>query len=113
MSTASEPFDLEKLKELYGDETVKELIEMSLTEARGLIDDLDKGIHDRNGKVVAAAAHQLKGLALTMTIHSLNTLSQAIEQETQRENWEGVAGKQVELKQAFSVFEQYVESINL
>jgi HPt (histidine-containing phosphotransfer) domain-containing protein len=113
MNTGSEPFNLAKLKELYGDDTVKELIEMSLDEARGLIADLDKGISERNSKVVAAAAHQLKGLALTMTIHSLNTISLAIEGEAHREDWERVAGKQVELKQAFNEFEQYVGSITL
>lgn len=85
---------------------------MSIGEARGLIDDLDRGIQERNSKIVAAAAHQLKGLASTMTIEEMNNISMHIEGDARQENWDGIVGRQDALKKAFTEFEQYVGIIN-
>lgn len=113
MSTGPQPFDFPKLVELYGDETVRELLAMSVGEARGLIEDLDRGIQERDSKIVGAAAHQLKGLASTMFIHDLSTISLSIEGDMRQENWDSIIGRQAQLKQAFIEFEQYVDTINL
>lgn len=113
MSTGEEPLNLAKLRELYGDETVKELLSMSVSEARELVGDVERGIQEKSSKVVVAAAHQLKGLAVTMTIHSLHRVSMQIEGDAHAENWDNVVGRQNQLKQAFSEFEAYVETLNL
>jgi HPt (histidine-containing phosphotransfer) domain-containing protein len=113
MSTGEEPLNLARLRELYGDETVKELLSMSVGEARGLVDDVERGIQDKNLKVVAAAAHQLKGLAVTMTIHDLHNISMQIEGDAHAENWDNITGKQNQLRRAFNEFEAYVGTINL
>jgi HPt (histidine-containing phosphotransfer) domain-containing protein len=110
-SGGTTPLDLDGLKKLYGDDTVKELLQMSVDEARGLLDQLDDGIKGKDSKSVAAAAHQLKGLASTMTIEQMATLSFDVENQAKQEQWDAVADTACNLKSLFQSFENFVTDV--
>ncbi len=106
-----EPLDLNSLNKLYGYETVKELLSMSLDEARGLLKDVDEGIVAGESKAVMAAAHQLKGLAATMTIHGMAQLCATLEKEASRYEWDEARKTRAALDQSFACVEKYIKQI--
>lgn len=81
--------NIEELKNLYGKESAMELLEMSLGEARSLIDSLKKSIPEMDFAQVGADAHQLKGMAATMTMMRLSELSYKLEQCAKNKSCEG------------------------
>lgn len=110
-SDATPPFDLSGLNELYGRETVAELLEMSVKEARDLLCQIDTAITERDGRAVMAAAHQLKGLASTMTINDLAQISLELETSARQEQWDTVGGIQERLQAEFRVVADYILSV--
>lgn len=81
--------NIEELKTLYGEDSAKELLEMSLSEARTLIDSLKKSVPQMDAAAVGADAHQLKGMAATMTMVRLSELSYKLEQCAKTKIWDG------------------------
>jgi HPt (histidine-containing phosphotransfer) domain-containing protein len=105
---ASPPVDVATLNRLYGEETVKELLEMSVKEARDLVGQITDAVGTRDSKAITAAAHQLKGLASTMTIGDLATVSYEIEQAARQEQWDAIKEKQKSLQKIFDDIDQFV-----
>lgn len=105
------PFDLQALYDMYGQDTVVELLQMSVDEARGLLEQINHGVEQRDSKVVMAAAHQLKGLASTMTINELAKLSFELESSARQEAWESIPDTTVRLANEFEHVAQYVSSV--
>ena len=107
----SAPFDLKGLNEMYGKETVAELLAMSVDEARGLIAEIGRGISERNSRMVMEAAHQLKGLASTMTINDLANMSLQLETAARQNKWDGVSEMKAGLEKEFEHVAGYIQSI--
>lgn len=105
------PFDLQALYDMYGQETVSELLQMSVDEARGLLDQINQGIKERDSKIVMAAAHQLKGLASTMTINELAKLSFELESSARQEAWDSIPTTSDKLENEFEHVAQYVSAV--
>jgi HPt (histidine-containing phosphotransfer) domain-containing protein len=84
------PFDIQGLYDMYGKDTVAELLQMSVDEARGLMEQIGEGAKEKDSKIVMAAAHQLKGLASTMTINELARLSFELETSARQEGWDTI-----------------------
>lgn len=108
---SSAPFDIDALYEMYGKETVAELLQMSVDEARGLLDQINSAIQDRDSKIVLAAAHQLKGLASTMTINELARLSFELESSAKQDSWETISGTKDRLESEFTHVAEYVSEV--
>lgn len=106
-----EPFDIEGLNDMYGKDTVGELLQMSVDEARGLIDQIKEATGDRNSKVVMAAAHQLKGLASTMTINELAKLSFELEASARQEQWDSIPNVIQSLEHEFELVRKYISDL--
>lgn len=107
----SVPFDLAGLNELYGAETVGELLQMSVDEASGLLVQIHDGMTLRDSRVIMAAAHQLKGLASTMTINELARLSMELETAAKQEQWDSLSGIEVKLNAEFDAVAKYVSVV--
>ncbi len=110
-NSQSAPFDLDGLYEMYGRDTVQELLQMSVDEARGLLVQIGDGIIEHDSKSVMAAAHQLKGLASTMTINELARLSLELETAARQDEWESIPGTKIALEKEFSQVASYVSSV--
>jgi HPt (histidine-containing phosphotransfer) domain-containing protein len=110
-NSQSAPFDLNGLYEMYGKETVQELLQMSVDEARGLLVQIDEGISERDSKIVMAAAHQLKGLASTMTINELARLSLELETTARQEDWTTISQLKDKLAHEFDSVANYISSV--
>lgn len=108
---SGKPFDIEGLYEMYGKETVGELLQMSVDEARGLLDQIARGIQERDTKTVLAAAHQLKGLASTMTIDRLAKLSFELETSARHEQWESIPETTSKLESEYIQVANYVAEV--
>jgi HPt (histidine-containing phosphotransfer) domain-containing protein len=109
--TSDKPFDIDGLYEMYGKKDVAELLQMSVEEARGLLDQIGKGVEHKDSKVVLAAAHQLKGLASTMTINQLAKLSFELETRARQEQWETIPETKQQLETEFQHVAQYVAEV--
>jgi HPt (histidine-containing phosphotransfer) domain-containing protein len=110
-NSQSTPFDLNGLYEMYGKDTVQELLQMSVDEARGLLVQIQDGIAERDSKSVMAAAHQLKGLASTMTINELARLSTELEAAARQESWDSIPETKEKLEIEFAQVAKYVSSV--
>jgi HPt (histidine-containing phosphotransfer) domain-containing protein len=108
---SGKPFDIEGLYEMYGKETVAELLQMSVDEARGLLDQIARGIEEHDTKSVMAAAHQLKGLASTMTINDLAKLSLELETNARQEQWETIPQSLSKLESEYTHVASYVAEV--
>ena len=109
--TSENPFNLPELVALYGQETVHELLQMTLDEGSGLINDIAKGESAQDSNLVMASAHQLKGLALTMTMNTLSAVSLELETAARQENWPVIPETRVRLEQEFKRVSEHVRSV--
>jgi HPt (histidine-containing phosphotransfer) domain-containing protein len=109
--TPDKPFDIDGLYEMYGKADVAELLQMSVEEARGLLDQIGRAVADRDTKVVMTAAHQLKGLASTMTINQMAKLSFELETRARQEQWDAIPETKQELENEFQHVAQYVAEV--
>ncbi len=105
------PFDIQGLYDMYGQDTVAELLQMSVDESRGLLDQMIEGTRDRDSKIVMAAAHQLKGLASTMTINELAKLSFELESSARQEQWESIPDTLTRLESEYQRTAKYVSEV--
>jgi HPt (histidine-containing phosphotransfer) domain-containing protein len=105
------PVDLRALHELYGRETTLELLTMSVKEARELLAIIWTGIPQCQEREVADAAHQLKGLSLTMTMADMSDLSLELEKNARQGNWEEAAALHARLVTCFAALESYVRTL--
>ena len=107
----SELINVEELKSLYGDDSVKELLEMALKEGRSLIDSLKVAVPNRNASVVAADAHQLKGMSATMTMNPVSELAYKLEMAGKSESWEGTDEVLQKVEAMFKELEDYLQKV--
>jgi HPt (histidine-containing phosphotransfer) domain-containing protein len=104
----SDLINLDELKSLYGEDSVRELLEMSLNEARELIARLKISVPARNAASVSADAHQLKGMSATMTIKRMSEFSYKLEQCGKTKNWDDSDSLLASIVSTFTELEQYL-----
>ena len=102
----SDFINLDELKSLYGAESAKELLEMSLREGRTLIASIKKSLPARNVDAVGADAHQLKGMSATMTMKHLSELSYKLELSAREQTWTDCESLLAQLEAGFGELEQ-------
>jgi HPt (histidine-containing phosphotransfer) domain-containing protein len=105
------PFNLKELFDLYGEDTTFELLQMSVDEATGLLQQIRQGIDGRDGKMVMAGAHQLKGLASTMTINALAKISLELETAAREEKWDKIPDAEQRLKTEFAAVAAHIATL--
>lgn len=108
---ASDLINLDELKSLYGEESTRELLEMSMSEGRGLITALRKSVPARNADSVSADAHQLKGMSATMTMSKVAELSYKLELHSKSQTWQECDSLIESIDSCFSEVEQYLKSV--
>jgi HPt (histidine-containing phosphotransfer) domain-containing protein len=107
----NQPFNLQELNDLYGQDTVLELLQMSVDEGIGLLQQIRGGIETRDSKNVMAGAHQLKGLASTMTINGLAKVSLELETAARQEDWPAMPALEDRLKSEFEAVARYIATL--
>ena len=105
------PLDLQGLYALYGQETTQELLVMCVKEARDLMAQLVADLDKHDSKSLSANAHQLKGLAATMTLDELARLSKDLELAASQEDWAVIGELQCQLNDKFEGFCAYVSRV--
>lgn len=93
--------DIPALVETYGAEAVKELLEMSLDECSHLLKDLQSDIEAEQGKRTKDDAHQLKGLAATMTMSGIAELALALENCAKEGRWQDAGNTFAEIRELY------------
>jgi HPt (histidine-containing phosphotransfer) domain-containing protein len=111
ISMDSDLINLNELKSLYGDDSAKELLEMSLHEGQDLITALKKSIPARDTASVAADAHQLKGMTATMTMTRLSELAYKLELSAKSQTWEECDSLVVMIDACFSELAQFLSKV--
>ncbi|MBX9568517.1 MAG: Hpt domain-containing protein [Candidatus Obscuribacterales bacterium] len=101
---------MDELKSLYGEDSVRELLELSLGEARTLISSLEIAVPAKNQQAVSADAHQLKGMAATMTIDRLAELSKELEFAAKDNIWDDSPRILSDISKTFIELEQYLKT---
>lgn len=107
---SNEIIRLDELKALYGEDSVRELLELSLGEARSLIANLEKNVPAKNQQAVNADAHQLKGMAATMTIDKLAELSKQLEFAAKDNVWDESPRLLEGISKCFAELEEYLKT---
>ncbi len=107
----SELINLDELRSLYGEDSVRELLEMSLKEGRTLIDSLKTAVPAKNAAVVAADAHQLKGMSATMTMNKLSAEAYKLEMVGKNNSFDGSDVMLANIVSMFADIEQLVTKV--
>jgi HPt (histidine-containing phosphotransfer) domain-containing protein len=106
----SDLINLNELKSLYGEDSARELLEMSLREGRGLLGALKKGVPARDMNSVGADAHQLKGMSATMTMTRLADLSYKLEMSAKSQTWQDCDSLLEKIEASFAELEQLLST---
>lgn len=106
----SDLINLDELRNLYGEDSVKELLDMSLKEARGLIDGLKDSIPKQDASVVGQDAHQLKGMSATMTMTRVADLSYKLEQCAKTGSWTESQSLLQNIESSFVELEEFLKN---
>lgn len=106
---ADAPLDIKALEDIYGSETVEELLEMSLKEAGELVERIAAGVSAKNTTVVAQDAHQLKGMCLTMTLNEMSDVSKSMELAAKSSDWSTIEKMLPLLKAQYQRFVEYLQ----
>lgn len=105
----SDPINLDELKTLYGEDSVRELLDMSLKEARGLINGLKDSVPRKDASAVGQDAHQLKGMSATMTMNRVADLSYKLEQCAKANSWAESQSLLQNIESSFVELEEYLK----
>ncbi len=107
----SELINIDELKNLYGEETVKELLDMSVSEGKGLIESLKSSVPARQADAVVADAHQLKGMSATMTMSRVAELAQKLERSAKAQNWDESETLLKDIEALFLQVEEFLRKV--
>ncbi|MBY0356376.1 MAG: Hpt domain-containing protein [Candidatus Obscuribacterales bacterium] len=107
---ADAPLDIKALEDIYGSETVEELLEMSLKEAGDLVERIAAGVSRKDATVVAQDAHQLKGMCLTMTLNEMSDASKSMELAAKSADWSTIEKLLPVLKAQYQLFVEYLRA---
>lgn len=105
------PINLDELKALYGEDSMKELLEMSVKEFRTLVDSLKKSVPGKDSAAVAADAHQLKGMSATMTMTKVAELAYKLETVAKSQNWENSADLLAGIESCLAEIEELIARV--
>jgi len=103
------PIDFENLKEIYGQDSLKEIFTMFLDEANELVARVDNGVKKRDKAVVATAAHQLKGVAAAVSALKLNKTSAELEVAVEGDHWEQATLLITGLQSEHNLLKKFIE----
>jgi|688.fasta_scaffold816640_1 HPt (histidine-containing phosphotransfer) domain-containing protein len=105
----SDLINLDELRNLYGEDSVRELLDMSLKEARGLIDGLRSSVPRHDASAVGQDAHQLKGMSATMTMTRVADLSYKLEQCAKNDAWDDSQSLLQNIESSFAELEEFLK----
>lgn len=103
------PLNVVKLKSLYGEQGLPELLHSFRLESEKLLNSIKHHISERNDKDLATDAHQLKGLCAVMTIEELEKLSQELERAAKQSSWEQAQEISTRLDGAFETVTNFIK----
>jgi len=97
------PVDLSRLQGIYkhDDRAVGELLEIYLSTTQTLIEQLGAAIAQRNGKLGARLAHEIKGASAYIAAQEMLRLARSIEAAIKKSEWEEVERHFDELEPIF------------
>lgn len=107
----SNQIDLEALKSMYGEDSVRELVEMSLGEAEKLVESLSQKIPQKDVDAVTRDAHQLKGMASTMTLTRIFEFSRDLEKAAKNQDWDNTAQLLSSIKECLADLEAFLRPV--
>lgn len=111
--TTSSQINLEALKSMYGEESVKELVDLSVDEATKLVDSLGRNIPQRDIDEVTRDAHQLKGMASTMTLSQIFEYSRDLEKAARDGKWDQTNNLLGEIRRCLAELQEFLKSVSL
>jgi PAS domain S-box-containing protein len=97
-----EALDLESLKSMYGEESLNEILTMFIDEANQLISQMQDSLSAKDGKQLAAASHQLKGVGSSVSAMKLSDLSAELERKAKNSEWVDAETTLVDLSKELS-----------
>jgi HPt (histidine-containing phosphotransfer) domain-containing protein len=96
---------------MYGEDSVRELVEMSLGEADKLVESLSENIPAKDIDGVTRDAHQLKGMASTMTLNRIFELSRDLEKAARSYEWDETVALLESIKEALLDLQEYLRPV--
>jgi signal transduction histidine kinase/DNA-binding response OmpR family regulator len=85
--SATSPIDFSALKEMYSEDGAVKLIELFLSSAYTLIDQMEQAMAKQDANEVKSIAHELKGSTVSLGIDKMATLSLDLENAARIEDW--------------------------
>ncbi|MBY0550579.1 MAG: Hpt domain-containing protein [Candidatus Obscuribacterales bacterium] len=106
--TSSSQINIEALKSMYGEESIRELVDLSMDEAGKLVDSLGRNIPLKDTDEVTRDAHQLKGMASTMTLSQIFEFSRELERHAKDGQWVETDNMLAEIKRCLVELQDYL-----
>jgi len=105
------PLEFAKLKEMYGEDSLCEILELFLKESRQLVGELRPAVNNRDSRSLAMIAHQLKGLSAVITASQMNNLSSDLERIAVRGSWPEAEAILSALEKATETVTKFVDTV--
>jgi len=103
--------DVDRLVEMYGAESIKEILDLFVRETNHLLGEVDHAVRRQDSRGLATVAHQLKGLCAVMSAGEMEKLSLDLEKAASGRSWDSASCTYRELQSAFGQVSSCIDTI--
>lgn len=106
----SAPLDMAELEEFYEPEQLTDMMEMFLNDTQDMLGKVQKHMDEKNSKLVAALAHEIKASCASIGAKNLARLCLYLEQTACRHDWIEAEETATSIEREFSSLRDYIQS---
>ncbi len=106
----SEPLDMAELEEFYEPDQLTDMMEMFLNDTQDMLSKVQKHMVEKNSKLVAALAHEIKASCASIGAKNLARLCLYLEQTACRHDWIEAEETATSIEREFSSLRDYIQS---
>ena len=106
----NEPLDMAELEEFYEPEQLTDMMEMFLNDTSDMLAKVRIHMEEKNSKLVAALAHEIKASCASIGAKNLARLCMYLEQTACRHDWIEADETATSIEREFSSLREYIQS---
>jgi CheY-like chemotaxis protein len=106
----NEPLDMVELEEFYEPEQLMDMMEMFLNDTQDMLAKVKNHMDEKNSKLVAALAHEIKASCASIGAKNLARLCLYLEQTACRHDWIEAEETATSIEREFSTLREYIKS---
>ncbi|HNB23401.1 MAG TPA: response regulator [Candidatus Melainabacteria bacterium] len=106
----NEPLDMAELEEFYEPEQLTDMMDMFLNDTNDMLSKVKQHMEEKNSKLVAALAHEIKASCASIGAKNLARLCLYLEQTACRHDWIEAEETATSIEREFAALRDYIQS---